>query len=191
MRRVRASIKEGRREKRNKETKGLQGGGAPRGAGLRLGRVSPGQESPVPEKQELHQPSRPERGSQRVGAGPQEGGGALRPPGTLTDTAPWGERAELPKGLQRMHALTRSSSEGLGRRLEGRGLRGGSANPPAQAGSPGCRGHSPGSGLPHDRQRPGGPRTARTLLPRAEQISGPAPEPPGPADGELRSYCGS
>ena len=28
---------------------------------------------------------------------------------------------------------------------------------------------------PRDRQRPGGPKTARTLLPQAEQISGPAP----------------
>ena len=28
---------------------------------------------------------------------------------------------------------------------------------------------------PGDRQKPGGPRTARTLLPQAEQISGPAP----------------
>ncbi|CAD7672475.1 unnamed protein product [Nyctereutes procyonoides] len=43
-----ASIKVGRRGKRNKGTK----------AGLRPGRVSPGQESPVPEEQELHQPSR-------------------------------------------------------------------------------------------------------------------------------------
>ena len=66
----------------------------------------------------------------------------------------------------------------------------GSANPPAQAPEHRAPGHSPGSRLPRDRQRPGGPRTARTLLPRAEQISGPAPEPPGPADGELWSYCG-
>uniref|UniRef100_A0A8C0N314 L1 transposable element RRM domain-containing protein n=1 Tax=Canis lupus familiaris TaxID=9615 RepID=A0A8C0N314_CANLF len=59
----------------------------------------------------------------------------------------------------------------------------GSANPPAQAPEHRAPGRSPGSGLPRDRQRPGGPRTARTLLPGAEQISGPAPEPPGPADG--------
>ncbi|CAD7678058.1 unnamed protein product [Nyctereutes procyonoides] len=38
VRRVRASIKVGRRGKRNKGTKGLRGGGAPRGAGLRPGR---------------------------------------------------------------------------------------------------------------------------------------------------------
>ena len=35
-----------------------------------------------------------------------------------------------------------------------------------------------------------GPRTTRTLLPRAEQIRGPAPEPPGLSDGLLRSNWG-
>ena len=55
-----------------------------------------------------------------------------------------------------------------------RGLQGGSANPTAQAPEHRAPGHSLESGLPRDRQRPGGPRTARTLLPRAEQISGPA-----------------
>ena len=50
--------------------------------------------------------------------------------------------------------------------------------------------HSPGSGLARDRQRPGGPRTTRTLLPRAEQIRGPGPEPPELSDGLLRSNWG-
>ena len=106
MRRVGASIKIGRRGKGNNETKGIQGGGAPRGAGLRPGQVSPGQESPVPEKQELHQSSWAERGSQGVKARPQESGDVLRLPGTLTDTCAPGRAphpvAELPKGLQHL-----------------------------------------------------------------------------------------
>ena len=44
---------------------------------------------------------------------------------------------------------------------------------------------------PWDRQSPGRPTTARTLLPITEQISVPALAPPGPAEGELHSYCGS
>ena len=40
------------------------------------------------------------------------------------------------------------------------------------------------------RGRGGGPKTARTLLPRAEQIRGPAPEPPGLSDGLLWSNWG-
>ena len=66
----------------------------------------------------------------------------------------------------------------------------GSENSTAQVPENRGPGHSPGFGLPRDRQRPGEPRTARMLLPRAEQISTPAPEPPGPADGLLQSYCG-
>ena len=82
--------------------------------------MSPGQESPVPEKQELHQPFQAERGLQGVRAGPQEGGDALGLPGTLTDTCAPGECAELPKGCS-AHGGTQSSSEGLGRRLRGGG----------------------------------------------------------------------
>ena len=66
----------------------------------------------------------------------------------------------------------------------------GAENPTAKAREHGAPVHSPGFGLPRDRQRPGGPRTARTLLLRAEKISSPAPEPPGPADGLLQSYWG-
>ena len=50
----------------------------------------------------------------------QEGGDALRLPGTLTGTCARGECAELPKGCS-AHCGTRSSSEGLGRRLRGGG----------------------------------------------------------------------
>ena len=70
------------------------------------------------------------------------------------------------------------------------GCAAGSENPTEKAPEHGAPGHSPGFGLPRDRQRPGGPRTARTLLLRAEKISSPAPEPPGPADGLLQSYWG-
>ena len=124
MRRVRASIKVGRRGKRNKETKGIQGGGAPRGAGLRPGRVSPGQESPVPEKQELHQSSRAERRSQGVRAGPQEGGDALGLPGTLTDTCAPGECAELPKGCSAHGMDPGAARRGSGGGSARRGLHG-------------------------------------------------------------------
>ena len=56
MRRVRASIKVGRWKKKNKDIKSIQGGGDPRVAGVR--QMPPGEESPVLEKQELHQSSR-------------------------------------------------------------------------------------------------------------------------------------
>ena len=69
------------------------------------------------------------------------------------------------------------------------GCTAGSENPTALAPEHRAPRHSPGFGLPRYRQRPGGPRTARTLLPRAQQTSSPTPEPPGPADGFLRSYC--
>ena len=49
----------------------------------------------------------------------------------------------------------------------------GSANPPAQAPEHRAPGHSPGSRLPRDRQRPGGPRTARTLLPQLSRSAAP------------------
>ena len=134
MRRVHTSIKVGRGGKRNKETKGIQGGGAPRGARLRPGRVPPGQESSVPEKQELHQSSWVERHPQGVGAGRQDGGDALGLPGTITDTcAPRRlHHTPRPSSLKdcRAHGAagptelqgprscrTQSSSEGLGWRL--------------------------------------------------------------------------
>ena len=122
MRRVRASIQVGRRGKRNKETKGLQGGGAPRGAGLRPGRVSPGQESPVPETQELHQPSWGGKGLTGSWSRTQEGGDALGLPGTLTDTC---ARESAPSSLR---AAARTAGPGAARGGSGaaprRGLRG-------------------------------------------------------------------
>ena len=122
MRRVRASIKAGRRGKRNKGTKGLQGGGAPRGAGIRPGRVSPGQESPVLEKQELHQSSWTERHSQRVGAGSQ-GGDALRLPGTLTEELRLGRVCDIPRLSSQRAAVHPGWAPGAAqRRLHGRGL---------------------------------------------------------------------
>ena len=69
-----------------------------------------------------------------------------------------------------------SSSEGLVGSYAERGLRdreceSNSAGPGAQG--TGDTAQDPAS--PRDRQKPGGPREARTLLPQAEQISGPAP----------------
>ena len=83
--------------------------------------MHPGQESPVPEKQELHESSQTESHWQGVRAGPQEGGDALRLPGTLTDTGAPGECPELPKGLQCVHGwnqeqLGGSSCRGSGQR---------------------------------------------------------------------------
>ena len=81
----------------------------------------PGQESSVPEKQELHQSSWVERHPQGVGAGCQDSGDALGLPGTLTDTcAPRRMHHILwPSSLKdcRAHSWTRSSFEGLGRWL--------------------------------------------------------------------------
>ena len=60
-----------------------------------------------------------------------------------------------------------------------RGLSG--ATPPecesnrAGLGAQGARDTAYDPTSPRDRQRTGGPRTARTLLPQAEQLSGPAP----------------
>ena len=76
--------------------------------------MSPGQESPVPEEQELHQPSRAGgKGLAGSWSRTQEGGDALGLPGTLTDTCAPGECAELPEGCS-AHGRARSSSEGLG-----------------------------------------------------------------------------
>ena len=52
----------------------------------KAGAVSPGQESSVSEKQDLHQSSWVEWCPQGVRAGPQEGGDVLGLPGTLRDT---------------------------------------------------------------------------------------------------------
>ena len=53
------------------------------------------------------------------------------------------------------------------------GCTAGSENPTALAPEHRAPRHSPEFGLPRYRQRPGGPRTARTLLPRAQQTSSP------------------
>ena len=95
-------------------------------------------------------------------------------------------RRRLPEGAARPGAAQRGWVAAVGK--ESCADR--SVNPTAQAPEHRAPGHSPGLGLPGDRQRPGWPRTARTLLPRAEQISGPDPEPPGSEDGLLWSYCG-
>ena len=192
MRRVRASIKVGRRGKRNKETKASKGEGPARsraeaGASVpRTGEPRPGDAGAAPTF-----PGG--KGLAGSWSRTQEGGEALGLPGTVTATARPGECAELPKGCS-AHGGTRSSSggsgaaprrglrgpgsssEGLGQRICRGGCAAGSSNPTAQTGSPGLRGHSPGSGLPPGQAEAGGPRTARTLVPRAEQISGPAPE---------------
>ena len=127
--------------------------------------MSTGQESPVLEKQELHQSSRVERRSQGVRTGPQEGGDALRLLGTLTDTcAPermhHTQRPSSLKGCSACSAGPGSSSEGLGggasaqRVLRSPGAArmwlwqtlhmGGAAQPQEQLGGCSCRGRSSG-----------------------------------------------
>ena len=56
--------------------------------------MPPGQESTVPKKQELYQPSQSESRSQGARAGSQKGQGCPHAPrGTKRGTAPWGEGA--------------------------------------------------------------------------------------------------
>ena len=81
--------------------------------------MSPGQESPVPEEQELHRPSGG-KGLAGRWSRTREGGDALGFPETVTATARPGECAELPKGCS-AHGGTRRDREQLG------GLGGGSA----------------------------------------------------------------
>ena len=145
------------------------------------------------EKQELHQPSQMERPSQGVGAGPQEGGDALRLPGTVTDTCAPERVCHTPrpsslKGCSTSRAGPGSSSEGLRWWLRAEGLQGprsssgaaraeaphrgscaaASAIPTGQALEHRARGTQPKiRRSPWDKQRPGGHRTART------------PQPPG------------
>ena len=123
----------------------------------------------------------------------QLGGGAS---GRGRGSVQWGLRGSGSNSeVLRRWLLEGAASPGAGPRgwveTPGRGgLMARSANPTAQAPEHRAPGHIPGFGLPRDRQRPRGPRTPRMLLPRAEQISDPTPEPPGPADGLLPSYCG-
>ena len=84
--------------------------------------MHPGQESSLPEKQELQQSSWAERRSQGVRAGPRKGGEALRLPGTLTEQLC--TRKSVPSSLKGYSAPTaghRSSSEGAARRGSGVG----------------------------------------------------------------------
>ena len=143
---------------------------------MRPGRVSPGQESSLPEKQELHQPSRAERHSQENRAGPQEGGDDLGLPGTLREQLHTEESALSSLKDCSAHSWTRAQLGGAQAVARQRGLPGQSANPTAQAREHRVPVTQPRIQLPpHDRQRTGGPRTARTLLPQAEQISGHTP----------------
>ena len=78
-------------------------------------------------------------------------------------------RRRLPEGAARPGAAQRVWVAAVGR--ESCADR--SVNPTAQAPEHRAPGHSPGSGLPRDRQRPGGPRTARTLLPQLSRSAAP------------------
>ena len=111
VRRVHASIKVGRRGKRNRETKGIQGGGALWEARLRPGWVSPGQESPDPEKQELHQSSQAERPCRELEQDPRRAGIPQAPWDTNRAPAP---QERVPSSLKGCCARTAgpwSSSE--------------------------------------------------------------------------------
>ena len=118
----------------------------------------------------------------------QEGGDALGIPGTLTATARPGECAELPKGCS-AHGGTRSSSGGLGggsaEGAAGREHEPNSSGPGAQG-----AGTQPRIRPPPGQAEAGRAQDSEDAPAPAELISGPAPEPPGPADQELRSHCG-
>ena len=116
------------------------------------------------------------KASQGVGAGPQKGGDALRLPGTLTEQLCPGESALSSLRAAAWHRWTREQLRGARTAALRRGgyaveCKSNSAGPGAQ----GARDTAQDPASPQDRKRPGGPRTGRTLLPRAEQISGPAP----------------
>ena len=124
MRRVRASITVERQgEKRIKETKGIRGVGAPQGAGLRPGECPQDRKARSQRSRSFTNLPRVERHPQGVRAGPQEGRGCPQAPwDTNRATVHQGERVELPKGLQRGHALTREQLGGAwaaARRREG------------------------------------------------------------------------
>ena len=124
----------------------------------------------------------------------QEGEDALGFPGTVTEqlraqeSAPSSLRAAARTGDPEQLGGAQAEEEapcgggcavpGAARRGSGGGsaegaARPGSANLPAQAPEHRAPGHSPGSRLPRDRQRPGGPRTARTLLPQLSRSAAP------------------
>ena len=111
----------------------------------------------------------------------------LHEPGRGLAAAPRAEEKAPGEGAVRLQEQLSGAGEAVWWRG---GCTARSSNPTVQAPEDRTPVHSPGSGLARDRQRPGGPRTTRTLLPRAEQIRGPAPEPPGLSDGLLRSNWG-
>ena len=183
MRRVRASIKVGRRGKRNKETKASKGEGPARsraeaGASVpRTGEPRPGGAGAAPTF-----PGG--KGLAGSWSRTQEGGDALGLPGTVTATARPGECAELPKGCS-AHGGTRRDPEQL------KGLGGGSAegavgrereSTSAGSGAQGA-GTQPRIRPPPGQAEAGRAQDSEDAPAPAEQISGPAPEPPGPADG--------
>ena len=161
--------------KKIKKLKSIQGKGAPaRSQAKAAGREPPGQESPVPEKQELHQSSRMERVSQGTQAGPQEGRGC---PQTSRGT----NRGPAPQGRVR-HTLQLSSLKGWSGHTVGprsscsggsgggstpRGLRGPrSAIAAAQEPEPSARGDTAQDPvLPLGQTKVGRHRTVRKLLP--------------------------
>ena len=75
------------------------------------------------------------------------------------------------RGLSGSWSSSGSGSSTVERWLSSQKWESNSGGPGAQ----GARDTAQDPTSPPDRQRPGWPRTARTLLPRAEQISGPAP----------------
>ena len=119
--------------------------------------MPPGQESPGPEKQKLHQSSRTERHSQGVGAGSQEGGDALRLPGTLTEDLRTGESCHTP-GPSSLKGCSAPSGASWRRKLRCPGC----VIPAAQAPEPRVpRDTAQDPALRWDRWKPGGEDTGQ------------------------------
>ena len=159
--------------------------------------MPPGQESSVPENQELHQSSRVERRWQGVRAGPQTGGDALRLPGTLTDTCAPGRachtlRLSSLTGCSRHTTGPGSSLEGLGRVLHRGDCAAWSVNPTVQALEPRRGGTQPrirsSSRTGRGQEGPGQQGCSCPELSRSAALPWSIQTP---ADGELCSYCGS
>ena len=147
-----------------------------------------------------------ERRSQGTRAGSQEGQWSPQVPGvTNRGSAPRGERATHrgPSSVKGWSAHPAGPREQLRRRLWQRLGRRGLRGPQEQRfqrrrpRSPGRRGTQPRiRRSPRDRRRPGGHRTARTLLPPgAPELCRSAPPAPGASrplrTGSCGSYCGS
>ena len=134
--------------------------------------MSPGQESPVPEGQELHRPSRAERGSREVEQDPGGRGCPQAPGDTDRGTAP---RESAPSSLR---AAARTAGPGAARVGSGGGSTEGAArpgaNPTAQAPEHWSPGHSPESSLPPGQAEAGRAQDSKDAPAPAEHISGPA-----------------